>query len=80
MVKQNSNPNAAGDASRLHELLGNDVTVIQWRTVKSTFFFLSSKSNEEYKREVPITYTATEVNVCGFISSACQNYYSLISF
>lgn len=42
--------------------------------------FLSSKSNEEYKREVPITHTAIEVNVCGFICSVFQNCYSLISF
>lgn len=71
MVKQNSNPCAAGDASRLHEHLGNEVRVTQGRKAKSAaFFFLNiSKSNEEYKREVPlpIAHIVTEANVCGFM-------------
>ena len=88
MVKQNGNPNGAQHASRLHELLGNEVTVIRGRKAKSAplLFFLKytniSKWNEEYKREVslPVAYTPTEANICGFICSTLWNYYSLISF
>lgn len=78
MVKQNSNSNAGGDASRSHELLGNEVTVIPGRKAKSAFwvcFFKhenNSKSNETYKTEVSLSMApiTTEANVCGFICSA----------